>query len=157
MGWNFWTAVQGGGRNGGGLGTTPDDGVVAGWRQHCRCWRRRNCGASGWIASRFYGEPSRRCAVVGITGTDGKTSCAHFIAQALSDAETGPCGILGTLGVGVYGRTEPSLHTTPDPLAVQRWLGWIGRTGRRYAAMEVSSHALDQGRVNGVANSPSRC
>ncbi|MCC6134553.1 MAG: UDP-N-acetylmuramoyl-L-alanyl-D-glutamate--2,6-diaminopimelate ligase [Candidatus Contendobacter sp.] len=105
----------------------------------------------GCIASRFYGEPSRQLAVVGITGTDGKTSCAHFIAQALSDAATGPCGLLGTLGGGVYGQTEPSLHTTPDPLAVQRWLGGLTATGRRYAAMEVSSHALDQGRVNGVA------
>jgi UDP-N-acetylmuramoyl-L-alanyl-D-glutamate--2,6-diaminopimelate ligase len=81
----------------------------------------------GCIASRFYGEPSRQLAVVGITGTDGKTSCAHFIAQALSDAATGPCGLLGTLGGGVYGQTEPSLHTTPDPLAVQRWLAWIDR------------------------------
>ena len=104
----------------------------------------------GRIASRFYGEPSRQLQVVGITGTDGKTSCAHFIAQALSDADSGPCGILGTLGGGVYGETEPSLHTTPDALAVQRWLAeWVA-AGRRYAAMEVSSHALDQGRVNGV-------
>ena len=105
----------------------------------------------GFIASRFYGEPSRRLRVIGITGTDGKTSCAHFLAQALSDAESGPCGILGTLGVGVHGQTEPSLHTTPDPLAVQRWLADLVAKGRRYAAMEVSSHALDQGRVNGIA------
>lgn len=105
----------------------------------------------GLIASRFYGEPSRHLRVIGITGTDGKTSCAHFIAQALSDAASGPCGILGTLGVGVHGQTEPSLHTTPDPLAVQRWLAGLVETGRRHAVMEVSSHALDQGRVNGIA------
>ncbi len=105
----------------------------------------------GPIASRFHDAPSERLRVVGITGTDGKTSCAHFIAQALSDAEHGPCGILGTLGVGEYGRTEPSPHTTPDPLAVQGWLAQLAAAGRRYAVMEVSSHALDQGRVNGVA------
>ena len=70
---------------------------------------RRNLGL---IASRFYAEPSRHMAVVGITGTDGKTSCAHFIAQALSDTEAGPCGLLGTLGLGVYGAVEPTLHTT---------------------------------------------
>jgi len=105
----------------------------------------------GWIASRFYGEPSRSLRVVGVTGTDGKTSCVHFLAQALSDVETGSCGILGTLGVGVHGQTEPSLHTTPDPLTVQRWLAGLVAQGQRYAAMEVSSHALDQGRVNGVA------
>ncbi|MFO7640960.1 MAG: UDP-N-acetylmuramoyl-L-alanyl-D-glutamate--2,6-diaminopimelate ligase [Candidatus Competibacteraceae bacterium] len=104
----------------------------------------------GLIASRFYGDPSRRLQVVGITGTDGKTSCAHFIAQALSDADSGPCGILGTLGMGEYGRTEPSPHTTPDPLVVQRWLARLAAEGRRYAAMEVSSHGLDQGRVNGI-------
>lgn len=105
----------------------------------------------GFIASRFYGEPSRRLQVIGVTGTDGKTSCAHFLAQALSDAESGPCGILGTLGVGVHGQTEPSLHTTPDPLAVQHWLADLVAKGWRYAAMEASSHALDQGRVNGIA------
>jgi len=109
---------------------------------------RRNLGR---IASRFYGEPSRRVDVVGITGTDGKTSCAHFIAQALSPAETGPCGLLGTLGSGVYGTVEPGLHTTPDPIRVQAWLAGLVAAGRRYAVMEVSSHALDQGRVNGVA------
>ncbi len=104
----------------------------------------------GPMITRFYGEPAQRLQVVGITGTDGKTSCAHYVAQALSDADLGPCGILGTLGVGTYGRTEPSPHTTPDPLAVQRWLAGLVADGRRFAAMEVSSHALDQGRVNGV-------
>ena len=104
----------------------------------------------GRIASRFYGEPSQQLRLVGITGTDGKTSCAHFVAQALSNADSGPCGILGTLGAGVYGETEPSLHTTPDALTVQRWLAGLVAAGRRYAAMEVSSHALDQGRVSGV-------
>jgi UDP-N-acetylmuramoyl-L-alanyl-D-glutamate--2,6-diaminopimelate ligase len=104
----------------------------------------------GGIASRFYGEPSRHIPVVGITGTDGKTSCAHFLAQALSDAETGPCGILGTVGGGVYGQMQPLLHTTPEVLAVQRWLAELVAAGRRHAVMEVSSHALDQGRVNGV-------
>lgn len=104
----------------------------------------------GRIASRFYDDPSRRMAVVGITGTDGKTSCAHFIAQALSDAEHSPCGLLGTLGLGVYGAVESTLHTTPDALAVQRWLAKLTAGGGRYAVMEASSHALDQGRVEGV-------
>lgn len=104
----------------------------------------------GPIIARHYGQPSRGLRAIGITGTDGKTSCAHFIAQALSDPESGPCGLAGTLGVGVHGRTEPSSHTTPDPLAVQRWLAGLVADGRRHAVMEVSSHALDQGRVNGV-------
>lgn len=105
----------------------------------------------GGIASRFYDHPSHSLQLVGITGTDGKTSCAHFIAQALSTVDTGPCGILGTLGVGVHGQTLPSLHTTPDPLAVQAWLAQLVASGCRYAAMEVSSHALDQGRVRDTA------
>lgn len=104
----------------------------------------------GQIASRFHNDPSRRMAVVGITGTDGKTSCAHFIAQALNDAKVGPCGLLGTLGLGVYGAVESTLHTTPDALAVQRWLAKLAAGGRRYAVMEASSHALDQGRVEGI-------
>ncbi len=104
----------------------------------------------GPIIARYYGQPARRLWVIGITGTDGKTSCAHFIAQALTDAPAGPCGIAGTLGVGVYGRTEPSAHTTADPLAIQRWLAELAADGRRHAVMEVSSHALDQGRINGV-------
>lgn len=104
----------------------------------------------GVIASHFYGQPSQKLQIVGVTGTDGKTSCVHFIAQALSDQKTGPCGILGTLGQGVYGATQDSSHTTPDPVTVQRWLATLAKDERAYAAMEVSSHALDQGRVNGV-------
>lgn len=106
--------------------------------------------ALGPIASRFYREPSRHLPVTGITGTDGKTSCAHFIAQALSDGEQGPCGIMGTLGVGCYGATQAATHTTPDALQVQRWLAEVRAAGGRHAVMEASSHALDQGRVNGV-------
>lgn len=105
----------------------------------------------GSIISRFYDDPSRKLQLIGITGTDGKTSCAHFIAQALGDAQRGPCGILGTLGGGVYGQTKPSLHTTPDSLAVQHWLAELANAHRPFAVMEVSSHALEQGRVNGVA------
>lgn len=103
----------------------------------------------GSIIAHYYHEPSQRLPVVGITGTDGKTSCAHFIAQALSDRDQ-PCGILGTLGVGVYGGAEPSMHTTPDPLTIQRWLAGLVAADRRFAVMEVSSHALEQSRVNGV-------
>ena len=104
----------------------------------------------GPISARYWGEPSRHLQVVGITGTDGKTSCAHFIAQALSASHTGSCGILGTLGIGTYGKVQPSAHTTPDPLTVQHWLAGLCADNRRFAVMEVSSHALEQGRVNGV-------
>lgn len=103
----------------------------------------------GSIANRFYAAPSQQLDVVGITGTDGKTSCAHFIAQALSTPSQ-PCGILGTLGIGEYRNTQPATHTTPDVCSVQRWLAQLVAATRQYAVMEVSSHALDQQRVQGV-------
>jgi UDP-N-acetylmuramoyl-L-alanyl-D-glutamate--2,6-diaminopimelate ligase len=103
----------------------------------------------GFIARRFYGEPSRDLKIVGITGTDGKTSCAHLIAQALHE-ESRPCGILGTLGHGFPGALAPATHTTPDALTVHRCLAELRDRGARFAAMEVSSHALAQERVAGV-------
>lgn len=104
----------------------------------------------GEIAARFYDHPSRDMFVVGVTGTDGKTSCSHFIAQALhGDADK--CGIIGTLGYGLYGALRPGLHTTPDALTLQQELAALRDGGARAVAMEVSSHGLDQGRAAGVA------
>jgi UDP-N-acetylmuramoyl-L-alanyl-D-glutamate--2,6-diaminopimelate ligase len=103
----------------------------------------------GVIAGRFYREPSRYLKLVGITGTDGKTSCAHFIAQALSTENNG-CGILGTLGYGRYGALSAASHTTPDAVTLQRWLATLRDQGATHVAMEVSSHALAQKRVAGL-------
>lgn len=104
---------------------------------------------AGRIAARFYGEPSARLYVVGITGTDGKTSTAHILAQAL--ARTGArCGYLGTLGYGFLPTLAQASHTTPDGVALQRWLAWLADQGADSVMMEVSSHALDQGRTHGV-------
>ena len=103
----------------------------------------------GEIASRFYGNPSRSLRVVGITGTNGKTSCAHYLAQALH-RPTAPCGVVGTIGTGLYGALEPSRNTTPDAVAVQSALSRFHLAGAREVVMEVSSHALEQGRVRGV-------
>ncbi|MCP5419251.1 MAG: UDP-N-acetylmuramoyl-L-alanyl-D-glutamate--2,6-diaminopimelate ligase [Gammaproteobacteria bacterium] len=103
----------------------------------------------GPLARRFYNDPGRDLRIIGITGTDGKTSCAHLIAHVLQD-EQAPCGILGTLGQGVLGVAQPAAHTTPDALTVQRWLADLRGQGVRFATMEVSSHALDQERVAGV-------
>jgi UDP-N-acetylmuramoyl-L-alanyl-D-glutamate--2,6-diaminopimelate ligase len=103
----------------------------------------------GVIADRFYGHPSSDMCVVGITGTDGKTSCAQFLAGSLHRAEA-PCGVIGTLGYGLYGATEAASHTTPDALRLQRLLAQMRDAGARCVVMEVSSHALEQGRVNGV-------
>ncbi|MGR6034209.1 MAG: UDP-N-acetylmuramoyl-L-alanyl-D-glutamate--2,6-diaminopimelate ligase [Candidatus Nitrosoglobus sp.] len=101
------------------------------------------------IADRFYLQPSRQVCVIGVTGTNGKTSVSHFLAQALHREET-PCGLMGTLGIGLVGAITPSELTTPDAVTVQERLAAMHDAGASYAVMEVSSHALDQGRVNGV-------
>jgi UDP-N-acetylmuramoyl-L-alanyl-D-glutamate--2,6-diaminopimelate ligase len=103
----------------------------------------------GQIADRFYEHPSRRIRVVGVTGTNGKTSVSHFIAQLLNGADI-PCGVLGTLGYGMPGNLATATHTTPDVVEVNRALFTMARKGARVVAMEVSSHALDQGRIDGV-------
>jgi UDP-N-acetylmuramoyl-L-alanyl-D-glutamate--2,6-diaminopimelate ligase len=99
----------------------------------------------GEIGARFYGNPSQQIDVVGITGTNGKTSCSHFLSHTLN-----ACAIIGTLGWGERGRLCETLNTTPDALSVQRMLAELLNTGQQAVAMEVSSHALEQGRVNGV-------
>lgn len=103
----------------------------------------------GVVADRFFAEPSKALRVIGVTGTNGKTSISHFIAQALS-AEGKPAGVIGTLGMGLWGELVPSTHTTPDVIAVHAELARQRDLGAQYVVMEVSSHALDQGRVAGV-------
>ena len=104
----------------------------------------------GPIASRFYEQPSLSLDVIGVTGTDGKTSIAHYLAQCL-DAHDVHCGVLGTLGNGFINDLHPTGLTTVDALLVQQTLAEIQQAGARHVVMEVSSHGLDQGRVNGVA------
>lgn len=99
----------------------------------------------GDIAARYYQYPSRKLDIIGITGTNGKTSCSQFLAQMLPK-----CGVIGTLGWGWGGRLQQTLNTTPDALTVQRILARFVEQGLRYVAMEVSSHGLVQGRINGV-------
>ena len=104
----------------------------------------------GAIASRYYEQPSLSLNTIGVTGTDGKTSIAHFLAQCL-DAYDVHCGILGTLGNGFINDLHPTGLTTVDALLVQKTLSDIQKAGAKHVVMEVSSHGLDQGRVNGVA------
>lgn len=99
----------------------------------------------GGIASRFYGDPSQYIDVIGITGTNGKTSCSHFLSYTLDE-----CAIIGTLGWGERGHLCATINTTPDALSIQRMLFELLKNGKRAVAMEVSSHALEQGRVNGM-------
>lgn len=99
----------------------------------------------GEIAARFYNYPSRSMDIIGITGTNGKTSCSQFLSQLLDD-----CGVIGTLGWGAGGKLHNTLNTTPDALAIQKILAELLKNKKTTVAMEVSSHGLEQGRVNGI-------
>lgn len=98
------------------------------------------------IAGRFYGQPSTQLKLIGITGTNGKTSCAWMVAQLL-EAIGEPCGLIGTLGSGRFGRLNSGRNTTPDAVSVQALLSDWRDGGANWAAMEVSSHGLAQHRV----------
>ncbi len=104
---------------------------------------------AGYLAARLYGDPSRHLPVIGVTGTNGKTSCTHWLAQALGAAGRS-CGLIGTLGSGMPGALQPSGFTTPGPVTLQEQLAGLRDAGARAVAMEVSSHALAQGRVQAV-------
>jgi UDP-N-acetylmuramoyl-L-alanyl-D-glutamate--2,6-diaminopimelate ligase len=126
------------------------DGFV--WRD---AWRVPNAAVpclkqrAGELAAQFYGRPSERLWTCGVTGTNGKTSCSQWLAAALEMAGT-RAGVVGTLGSGFPGRLAGSANTTPDALELQERLAAFLREGAAAVAMEVSSHGLVQGRVNGV-------
>jgi UDP-N-acetylmuramoyl-L-alanyl-D-glutamate--2,6-diaminopimelate ligase len=101
------------------------------------------------IAARFYGDPTAHQRVMAVTGTNGKTSVSLITAQSLSEAGR-PCGVLGTVGFGAYGKLETPTHTTPDAVSTQAWLARFRDQGLTHVSMEASSHALHQGRVDAV-------
>jgi UDP-N-acetylmuramoyl-L-alanyl-D-glutamate--2,6-diaminopimelate ligase len=103
----------------------------------------------GGLADRLAGEPSAAIRVIGVTGTNGKTSTVQLIAQALERLGT-PAGTIGTLGAGRVGRLVEGERTTPDVLSVHGLLAQLRDDGARAVAMEVSSHALDQGTLQGA-------
>jgi UDP-N-acetylmuramoyl-L-alanyl-D-glutamate--2,6-diaminopimelate ligase len=123
------------------------------WRHE---WRVPNVAVralkqhAGSLAHEFYGRPSEQLWVCGVTGTNGKTSCSQWIAAALA-ARGVKTAVIGTLGAGFPGVLAESANTTPDALEIHRLLKQFLVEGARSVAMEVSSHGLAQGRVQGVA------
>lgn len=109
----------------------------------------------GLIASRFYGHPTEKLWCIGVTGTNGKTTVTHWLAQAYRHLQQ-QAAVIGTLGngrleaAGLAG-LRPSHNTTPGPVELQACLAQFVAQSVDVVAMEVSSHGLDQGRVNGVA------
>ncbi len=103
----------------------------------------------GGMADQFHGHPSRAMTMVGVTGTNGKTSTVQLLAQAWHLLGTAS-GSIGTLGVGLYGDVVPTGFTTPLVLQMHEVLAQLRDQGAKAVAMEVSSHALDQGRVDAV-------
>jgi UDP-N-acetylmuramoyl-L-alanyl-D-glutamate--2,6-diaminopimelate ligase len=105
--------------------------------------------AMGPLAARFYGDPTAELDVVGVTGTNGKTTTA-FLVRALLQAAGRPCGLLGTVTSFVGGQELPVARTTPEAIDLQGDFRAMLDGGERACAMEVSSHALELGRTAGV-------
>lgn len=107
---------------------------------------------AGILAAQVYGNVSGSLNIIGVTGTNGKTSVTQWLAQAIDILEQKQnCAIIGTVGNGFWGRLQETGHTTPDPVAIQTLLRQFSQQEARHIAMEVSSHGLHQYRVNGVS------
>ncbi len=104
----------------------------------------------GIIAAEFYQNPSNELTVIGVTGTNGKTSVSQWVAQCLTLLGK-KTAVLGTIGNGFLGAQTEAANTTPDAILLQAMLADYVEQQAEVVAMEVSSHGLDQGRVNGVA------
>jgi UDP-N-acetylmuramoyl-L-alanyl-D-glutamate--2,6-diaminopimelate ligase len=100
-------------------------------------------------AARFYGDPTRRLPVVGVTGTNGKTTTA-FLVRALLEASGRQTGLLGTVTSVIAGDERPTVRTTPEAIDLQRTFRAMLDGGDRACAMEISSHALELRRADGV-------
>ena len=103
----------------------------------------------GKLATSFYGNPSQKLKLVGVTGTNGKTTIATLLYELFRKMGH-RCGLLSTVCNYIDGTPYPSTHTTPDAISLNRLLGQMVEAGCEYAFMEVSSHALDQERTGGL-------
>ncbi|MCL2370451.1 MAG: UDP-N-acetylmuramoyl-L-alanyl-D-glutamate--2,6-diaminopimelate ligase [Firmicutes bacterium] len=101
------------------------------------------------IAATFYGYPTGKLRIVGITGTNGKTTTSYIVAKIIETAGQ-KTAIIGTNGIICNGQTSPSLHTTPDPIELQSTFARLVADGIKYVVMEVSAHAIHQRKIAGV-------
>jgi UDP-N-acetylmuramoyl-L-alanyl-D-glutamate--2,6-diaminopimelate ligase len=105
--------------------------------------------ALGYIACNFFDNPSEKVKLVGITGTNGKTTCVTLL-HSLYRAMGKKAGLISTVQNKINDTVEPSTHTTPDPVALNQLLAKMAAEGCKYVFMEVSSHAVDQNRITGL-------
>ena len=105
--------------------------------------------ALGYAASEFYGRPSEKLRLVGVTGTNGKTTIATLLYRLFFSAGY-PCGLLSTIENRINNTVVPSTHTTGDQLQINEMLSRMVEAGCEYVFMEVSSHAVDQKRIKGL-------
>ncbi len=104
---------------------------------------------AGELIAALFDHPAHQLKVLGVTGTNGKTSVTQFVAQLLNALDQ-PCGLMGTLGQGYLGQLAESKNTTADPISIQAYLASLVEDRCAYLAMEVSSHGLEQQRVAGI-------
>ncbi|WP_216250803.1 UDP-N-acetylmuramoyl-L-alanyl-D-glutamate--2,6-diaminopimelate ligase [Polynucleobacter sp. 71A-WALBACH] len=128
----------------------PADGVANEYLDRPECFAVENLSAmAGELCAEWYGYPSRRLNVIGVTGTNGKTSITQWLAQAL-DEPSHRAAVLGTLGAGFPGALIQTGYTTPDAPRLQTQLKELLDAGAQQLAIEISSHALDQDRIAGL-------
>lgn len=108
-----------------------------------------SAAAAGLLAGAFYGNPARHMKVIGITGTNGKTTVATLLYQ-LFERLGYKCGLISTVQNHIHDKVLTATHTTPDPIAVHRLLADIHDAGCTHVFMEVSSHAVHQQRIAGI-------
>ncbi|MDY0098631.1 MAG: UDP-N-acetylmuramoyl-L-alanyl-D-glutamate--2,6-diaminopimelate ligase [Bacteroidales bacterium] len=120
----------------------PDDEII---------WIQTACSAKalGIASSNFYGNPSAVLKLVGVTGTNGKTTIATLLYNTFSRLGY-KCGLFSTVCNYICSRELPATHTTPDPIVLNRLMAEMVSEGCDYAFMEVSSHAIDQHRIDGL-------
>lgn len=106
--------------------------------------------ALGIIASAFYGNPSQKIKVVGVTGTNGKTTTASLLYQLFTKLGY-QCGLISTIDIKISNESMPSSHTTPDAVSIQSVMHQMVEKECEFCFMEVSSHAVDQNRIAGIA------
>lgn len=128
----------------------PADGVANEYLGRAECFPVENLAAlAGQLCAEWYNYPSKKLKVIGVTGTNGKTSVTQWLAQALGD-QSHPTAVLGTLGTGFPGALVRTGYTTPDAPLLQTQLKELLDAGAQQVVIEISSHALDQERTSGL-------